>query len=155
MIEIRPAGPEDAEAIGRMLRQVAEEGDSFPFREGSAEQWMAAPRAFVACLDGRVVGTYLLRPNHSGRGAHVANAAYVVERQRRGEGIGTALVEHSLQQARDDGYLAMQFNLVVSTNRAAMRVYKKLGFEVVGTLPKAFEHRELGLVDAHVMYRRL
>jgi ribosomal protein S18 acetylase RimI-like enzyme len=98
---------------------------------------------------------YIIGPNHSGRGAHVANATYAVSPSAQGRGIGRALVQHSLQQAKEAGYLAMQFNYVVSTNSVAIALYEKLGFVIVGTLPKAFRHKTLGLVDAHVMYRFL
>jgi ribosomal protein S18 acetylase RimI-like enzyme len=98
---------------------------------------------------------YTMGANHSGRGSHVASATYAVSPWAQGRGIGRALVQHSLEQAKEAGYLAMQFNYIVSTNRVAIALYKKLGFTIVGTLPKAFRHETLGLVDAHVMYRFL
>ncbi|MEM8641318.1 MAG: GNAT family N-acetyltransferase, partial [Cyanobacteria bacterium P01_G01_bin.54] len=109
----------------------------------------------VAELEGKVVGAYKLKPNFAGRGAHVANGSYIVAAGLRGQGIGRQLVEHSLQTARRRGYRAMQFNIVVSTNRGAIALYEKLGFQIMATLPGAFHHRTLGYVDTHVMYRRL
>ncbi len=161
MIEIRQATDSDADVIWEMLREVAQEGDSFPFatdvpREDSLRRWLSPPhRVFVACLDREPVGTYALRANHGGPGSHVANAGYIVKSEHRGKGVGTAMVGHSLETAREMGFLAMQFNLVLSTNERALHVYRKHGFEIVGTLPKAFRHPEHGLVDAHVLYRFL
>jgi len=161
MLTIREATETDADAVWEMLRQVFEEGDSFPSeadtpREDALARWFGPhARACVACLDGRPVGTYSLKPNRPGRGSHVANCGYVVLRAHRGEGIGAALVEDSLERARQQGYRAVQFNLVVSTNEAAVHLYQKLGFEIVARLPDAFRHRRLGLVDAYVMYRTL
>jgi RimJ/RimL family protein N-acetyltransferase len=144
-----------------MLREVAREADSFPFeldmeRDESVGRWLSPDRwTYVGCLDDEVVGTYALRPNHGGPGSHVANAGYIVKSEHRGKGIGTAMVEHSLKEAKRLGFEAMQFNLVVSTNEGAVHVYQKLGFRIVGTLPKAFRHERLGLVDAYVMHRFL
>jgi ribosomal protein S18 acetylase RimI-like enzyme len=98
---------------------------------------------------------YKLGPNQVGRGAHVANASYMVSPAAQGVGVGRLLGEHSLAEARRQGYLAMQFNYVVSTNTAAVKLWKKLGFSIVGTLPKAFRHTRLGYVDAYVMYQLL
>ena len=117
---------------------------------------MAEGRAtYVACVGERIVGTYILKPNQLGLGSHVANASYMVASGARGQGIGRLMCEHSLEEARQAGFLAMQFNIVVSTNEAAVRLWKRCGFNVVGTLPQAFRHRELGLVDAYIMHRFL
>jgi ribosomal protein S18 acetylase RimI-like enzyme len=98
---------------------------------------------------------YKLQPNHVGRGAHVANASYMVSPNAQGVGVGHLLGEHSIGEARRKGYLAMQFNYVVSTNNPAIHLWKRLGFSIVGTLPKAYRHRRLGYVDAYVMYKLL
>lgn len=118
--------------------------------------WMAPGReVFVAEADGRVVGTYFLRANQLGGGDHVANCAYVTDVALRGRGIARRLGEHSLEEARRCGFLAMQFNFVVSSNEAAVHLWQSLGFEIVGRLPGAFRHPRLGLVDALIMSRRL
>jgi GNAT superfamily N-acetyltransferase len=111
----------------------------------------------VAEDEGRVVGMYKLVPNRRGMAlaSHVANAAFMVEPGHTGRGIGKALGLHCLREARRAGYLAMQFNSVVSTNTPAVTLWKKLGFEIVGTVPKAFRHRDHGLVDVYVMHRFL
>jgi ribosomal protein S18 acetylase RimI-like enzyme len=115
----------------------------------------AGVRAYVAAMDGRIVGTYILKANQPGLGSHVANAGYMVKRDAQGLGVGRAMCEHSLDEARRQGFLAMQFNMVVSTNEGAVALWKKLGFTIVGTLPKAFRHKKLGLVDAFIMHRFL
>ena len=99
-----------------------------------------------------MVGTYTLRPNQPGRGSHVATASYGVEGAARGLGVGRAMGSHSIARARAAGYRAIQFNFVVSTNTAAVRLWKDLGFEVLATLPGAYQHRQLGPVDAYLMW---
>ena len=111
--------------------------------------------SYVAEDSGRLVGMYKLLSNQPGLGSHVANASFMVSPTAHGKGIGRAMGQHCLIEARRAGYLAMQFNFMVSTNEAAVKLWKKLGFFVVGTLPRAFNHRELGYVDAHVIYRFL
>lgn len=112
-------------------------------------------RCFVAEDAGRIVGFYKLIANRPDLGSHVANASFMVDPTYAGKGAGTALGQHCLREARQDGFLAMQFNFVVSTNQPAVALWKKLGFSIVGTLPKVFRHRELGFVDAYVMHRFL
>jgi ribosomal protein S18 acetylase RimI-like enzyme len=115
----------------------------------------AKARVFVALLDGRVVGSYMVRPNQPGLGDHVANAGYLVDPAFRGRGIASAMCAHSIEAARALGFRAMQFNFVVSTNATAVRLWERHGFAVVGRLPKVFRHVELGEVDALVMHRFL
>lgn len=102
-----------------------------------------------------ILGTYILRPNQSGGGSHVANAGFMVSASARGQGLGRAMAEHCLSEARRLGFRAMQFNYVISTNTAAIRLWQDFGFEIVGTLPDAFRHPEKGYVDVYVMYRSL
>lgn len=112
-------------------------------------------RSFVSVNSGKIVGMYRMVTNKRDLGSHVANASFMVDPAFSGRGAGKQMGLHCLQQAREAGYLAIQFNFVVSTNEAAVALWKKLGFEIVGTLPKAFKHRELGYVDAYVMYQLL
>jgi GNAT superfamily N-acetyltransferase len=118
--------------------------------------WFDSPAAcFVAEVGGQFAGTYFVRPNQPGRGNHVANAGYMVAPEFRGRGLARAMCEHSIAAARRLGFVAMQFNFVVATNAAAVKVWEACGFAVVGRLPDAFRHCELGPVDALVMFRAL
>jgi ribosomal protein S18 acetylase RimI-like enzyme len=161
MITIRAANEADFEDIWRIFHRVVAGGDSYVFpsdasREDARGYWLSADfKTFVAILDGAVAGMYKLRPNNIGLGAHVSNASFMVDPACQGRAIGKAMGLHCLEEARCDGYLAMQFNFVVSTNTPAVKLWQQLGFEIVGTLPKAFRHKELGLVNAYVMYRFL
>ena len=158
---IRHATPADADAIWQIFQAVVAPGDTYSFASDTSESeavaYFLGPgiTAFVAVDDGRVVGMYKLIANRLDRGSHVSNASFMVDPTVHGKGIGRALGEHCLEEARRQGYDAMQFNFVVSTNTAGVALWKKLGFSIVGTLPKAFEHAQLGRVDAYVMHRFL
>lgn len=161
-IQIRRADEQDFDAMWAIFRAHVEAGETYPFttdtsREAAQAYWLGSGvTAFVAVSTvGRVLGMYRMAPNRIGRGHHVANASYMVSPTAQGGGVGRLLGEHSLLEARRQGFLAMQFNYVVSTNVSAVRLWKKLGFSIVGTLPKAFRHRRLGYVDAYVMYQLL
>lgn len=143
-----------------IFRAVIASGDTLPFSTSFdigtfRDHWFGAHAAYVAVDGPLVVGMYKLGPNYPDLGAHVASATYVVGPSSQGRGIGRALLDHSLALARDQRFLAMQFNYVVSTNVAALKLYEKRGFRIVGTLPRAFRHATLGLVDAYVMHRWL
>lgn len=159
---IRRADDRDWPAIWAVLEPVFREGCTYAYAPDISESearhaWMVLPAKTFVCEDdeGRVVGTYYLKPNQPGQGRHVANAGYVVSPAARGFGVASAMCEHSQQAARDMGFRAMQFNFVVSTNTGAVRLWKRHGFDVVGTLPQAFFHPQLGEVDAFVMFKRL
>jgi ribosomal protein S18 acetylase RimI-like enzyme len=62
---------------------------------------------------------------------------------------------HSLEHAKAEGFRAIQFNFVVSTNTRAVRIWESFGFSVVGQLPRAFLSPTLGYVDALVMFLEL
>lgn len=144
-----------------MLRDVIRAGDTYAIdpgitRDRALELWLEVPRAcYVAAIKGRVVGTYYIKTNHPGGGAHVCNCGYMVAPDARGQGVARAMCAHSQDEAVKLGYLAMQYNLVVETNTEAIALWEKMGFETVGRLPGAFNHPEAGLVDAHVMYKWL
>ena len=146
-------------AIWRIFQAVVAPGDTYSFTTDTTERdavaYFLGPgiTSFVAEDNGHVIGMYKLIPNRIGRGSHVANASFMVDPAAQGRGAGHALGEHCLDEARRQGYEAMQFNFVVSTNIAGVNVWKKLGFAIVGTLPKAFRHATLGNVDAYVMHR--
>jgi L-amino acid N-acyltransferase YncA len=167
-ISIRRARQEDRDPVWDIFRAVIAAGDTYSFESETPRSvcdgyWFGpGVDVFVAvAVDGtrtgagRVLGMYRIVPNQPGRGAHVANASYMVDGAAQGRGIGALMGRHSLAEARRLGYLAMQFNYVVSTNEAAVALWRKLGFSVVGTLPLAYRHQRLGLVDALVMYRLL
>jgi len=162
-IEIRRASVHDWPAVWPIWQAIvaaqetymydpftpSEQAQRIWFPDPPAETWLAVDDA------GSVLGTYYLKPNAPGPGSHVANAGFMVAPAARSGGIGRLMAEHCLARARDCNYLAMQFNAVVATNEGAIRLWQSLGFEVVGRLPGAFRHPQLGPVDALVMFRRL
>jgi ribosomal protein S18 acetylase RimI-like enzyme len=160
-LTLRRATDADRDAIWDIFRVVVASGDTYAFdpeisRSDALGYWMQpANHCHVAEHSRNVVGTYILRANQPGLGSHVANAAFMVAPAARGMGVGHAMAEHCLAEARRQGFRAMQFNFVVSTNESAVRLWRRLGFEIVGTLPRAFRHATKGYVDAHVMYRSL
>jgi len=161
-MKIRPATDADRDAIWNIFHQVVAAGDTYALdpnisREDALAYWFAAgTHTYVAEQPAiGVAGTYILRPNQSGGGSHVANAGFMVSASARGQGLGRAMAEHSLSEARRLGFRAMQFNYVISTNTAAIRLWQDLGFEIVGTLASAFRHPDKGYVDVYVMYRSL
>ncbi|MBT3306734.1 MAG: GNAT family N-acetyltransferase [Alphaproteobacteria bacterium] len=161
MDEIRAATPGDWPGIWEIFHHVVKNGDTYPYApdttEGEAKTlWLDIPQAtYVGIQDGRVAGTYYLKPNQPELGAHVCNAGYMVHPDLRRRGAGRTLCVHSLKEARRLGFLAMQYNLVVASNEKAIRLWKDLGFETIGFLPRAFRHSTEGLIDALVMYRSL
>ena len=160
-MKIRAAAQADRAAIWKIFHEVVAAGDTYAIdpemsREDALAYWFSADtRTYVADSTVGAVGTYILRPNQSGGGSHVANAAFMVAPEARGQGIGRAMGEHCLSEARRLGFRAMQFNFVVSINESAVRLWQQLGFEIVGTLPGAFCHPESGYVDVYAMYRSL
>ena len=161
MITIRPFRDPDWAGVWPVLQATFAAGEtySFPPDIGEAEArkiWIDVPMAtVVAEEDGRILGTYFIKPNQPGLGAHVCNCGYVVAAGAEGRGIAAQMCEHSQRWAVEHGFLAMQFNFVVSTNERAVRLWERLGFSVVGRLPGAFRHRRLGYVDALVMFKAL
>jgi ribosomal protein S18 acetylase RimI-like enzyme len=161
MPAIRPATPADDDAIWIILEPTFRAGETYPIpRDVSREEALAYWRApghsvFVAEQDGHIVGTYYLRANNRGGGAHVANCGYVVATGAMGRGVARAMCAHSLEEARARGFAAMQFNFVIASNERAVKLWRSCGFEIVGTLPGAFRHPRLGPVDAYVMVRSL
>ena len=160
MIRIRPLLPEDWPATWQIMKPVVRAGETLPFdpaMDGEAGYaiWVeAALQTFVAvAADGHVLGTYHIKPNGPTLAAHVCNCGYVVAAPERRRGIGSLMFSHSQEQALAFGFRAMQFNLVVSTNTAAVKAWQRNGMVIVGTLPGAFHHQRSGFVDAHVMFK--
>ena len=157
---IHPATESDRDAIWEILEPVIREGETYTLprdmsKQQALEYWFAADKeTFVWKENGKVLGTYFLKANQQGGGAHVANCGYVTAPSAQGRGIARQMCLHSLERAKERGFRAMQFNFVVSTNERALKLWVDLGFEVVGRLPLAFDHPMLGFVDALVMYRK-
>jgi ribosomal protein S18 acetylase RimI-like enzyme len=161
MISIRAATPKDDEAIWAILEPTFRRGETYPIprdigRTDALAYWRTPGNdVMVAEENGAVVGTYYLRANNKGGGAHVANCGYMVATAAMGRGVVRAMCQDSLDRAKARGFSAMQFNFVISTNTRAVMLWQRCGFEVCGMLPGAFEHPEHGKVDALVMFRRL
>lgn len=160
-MQIRPAQAHDDDAIWDIIGPIIAAGETYVLpREMSRTEALAYWRSpthevFVAEDEGRVLGTYYLRPNQQGGGAHVANCGYMTAQQATGRGVARAMCTHSLAHARARGFRAMQFNFVVESNVRAVALWQSFGFEIVGRLKEAFAHPQLGYVDALVMYRIL
>jgi ribosomal protein S18 acetylase RimI-like enzyme len=158
---IREATVSDADAIWKILEPVIRGGDTYTLpadmkREDALAYWNSpGHEAFVAEENGEILGTYYLRANQRGAGAHVANCGYITAPWATGRGIARTMCQHSLEHAKTRGFRAMQFNFVVSSNERAVRLWQSMGFEIVGRLPEAFIHPTFGAVDALVMYRSL
>jgi GNAT superfamily N-acetyltransferase len=161
MLNIRLHTASDTQEIWSILEPTFRAGETYTVnrdisRAEAIEYWCRpSHETFVAEDDGRVLGTYFLRANQAGGGAHVANCGYITAPAAQGRGVAKAMLQHSLDRARERGFRAMQFNFVISTNARAIRTWERNGFAVVGRLPEAFHHPTLGYVDALVMYRRL
>lgn len=160
-MNIRHATPSDYDQVWDIFSQVIHTGDTFVFDphtpKAELEKLWFAPymETFVAEEDGIIMGSYFIKPNQIGLGNHVANCGYMVSLAARGKAIGQKLCEHSIKVARETGYKAMQFNIVVSTNVNAVRLWEKCGFRIIGTTPNGFRHARLGYVDSYIMYREL
>jgi L-amino acid N-acyltransferase YncA len=161
VLEIRAATKPDRDPVWDIFHAIVTAGDTYAFdpkmsRDEALAYWFRADtHTYVAERDGRVVGTYILKANQPGPGSHVANAAFMVASDAQGSGVGRRMAEHCLEKARRFGFRAMQFNFVVSTNKGAIRLWKQLGFDIVGTLPGAFRHPKRGYVDVYVMFHSL
>lgn len=160
-MKIREAEKKDFEKIWPIFYEIVSAGETYGYsqnttKEGAENIWMKYPvKTFVIEENNEILGTYFIKTNQDGPGNHVCNCGYMVSSRARGRGLATKMCEHSQQVARKLGYKAMQFNFVASSNEGAVRLWKKLGFQIVGKLPKAFNHPSLGFVDAFIMYKWL
>jgi GNAT superfamily N-acetyltransferase len=160
-ITIVPASySEDFEAIWEIFQSVITAGDSYIYpesisREEATTVWFGGTTTFVAKEGGVVVGVYVIRDNKTGRGSHICNAGFMVSPNHRGKGIGRMLGLHALEEAKKLGYHAMQFNVVVSTNTVAVKLWQSIGFKILCTIPEGYRHKEKGLVDMYIMYQKL
>lgn len=157
---IREATDQDWAQIYPFFREIVAAGQSYVYPEDlnsekARQLWLGQGRIVVAVEDGNVLGSATMGTNRPGRGSHVATGSFMVDPQYGGRGVGRALGEHLVEWARQAGYRGIQFNAVVETNRVAVKLWTSLGFEVIGTVPGAFQDAELGYVGLHVMYRSL
>ena len=159
---IRPFSEKDWRETWKIIEPVFRAGDTYSFptdisERQAREAWIEHPKSTYVAVDaaGHLLGTYFLKANQPGQGDHVCNCGYIVAETARGKGVASALCEHSQAEAVRLGFRAMQYNLVVSTNDSAVRLWQKHGFDIVGTLPAAFRHPTKGYVDAYIMYKPL
>ena len=160
-INIRTATAKDLDAVWQMWKTIMEQKVYYPYdasytRTDIEASWVNLKNhIYVASQDENIVGAYIMKANQPGYGGHIANAAYMVNTAYRGQSIGHQLCAHSIQMASEAGYRALQFNLVVSTNKSAIKVWLDNGFEIIGTIPDGFFHVEQGYVDAYIFYRKV
>lgn len=160
-INIRSATEADLEAVWRLWKVIMDQKIYYPydnsFSRADIEQlWIHMGNTIrVAELENKIVGAYILHPNQPGYGKHIVNAAYMVDTEIRGKGIGSLLCADSIEISKKEGYRGMQFNFVVSTNKGAIKVWKDHGFEIIGTIPGGFYHVEQGYVDALIFFKSL
>src|SRR5437016_1887694 len=161
MLVIRKAEDKDWPAVWKIIKAVITGGDTYVYPPDSPEgdmleYWLSPDKhTYVADLEGGIVATFWLKANQPGLGSHVANAAYMVSPDAAGRGIGKQIALWSLDEARRLGFTAMQFNFVVKSNVVAIRLWQKIGFEIIGEIPNAFDHAQNGLTNAYIMYRKL
>jgi ribosomal protein S18 acetylase RimI-like enzyme len=161
MLEIRKANEADKEKVWKIIQAVLSTGDSYTFapdspKEKMLEFWFSTEKeTYAAVLDEKLVGTFFLKANQPDLGSHICNAGYMVSPEAKGKGIGRKMAEFSLIEAKRLGFKAMQFNFVVKSNEIAVKLWLSLGFEIIGEIPEAFQHKDLGLVNALIMYRNL
>jgi L-amino acid N-acyltransferase YncA len=157
-MHIRLAGASDHGAVWRVMEPIIRSGETYALprdmtREEALAYWFnAALSVHVAESDGEVLGTYCVRKVRPAGGSHIANCGYMVGPWASGRGVGRAMCEDSIERALSLGFRGIQYNFVVSTNERAIRLYRDLGFAIVGRLPGAFAHPTMGYVDAYVMF---
>ena len=161
MLEIRKAQETNKSAVWKIIKFIISTGDTYLFypntsREKMLDYWFGADKmTYVARWENKFVGTFFLKDNQPDLGSHIVNAGYMVAPEAKGKGIGRKMAEFSLREAKRLGYKAMQFNFVVKSNEIAVKLWLALGFEIIGEIPEAFQHKENGLTNALIMYRKL
>ena len=161
MIEIRKAMSADTGQIWGIIRQVISTGDTYVFDPKSSKEKMLVywygpdKHTYVAILNDKVVGTFIIKDNQPDLGSHIANASFMTSPAASGKGVGKTMGEFSLEEAKRLGYRAMQFNIVIKSNDKAVRLWEKLEFKIIGEIPEAFNHKQKGLTNAYIMYRKL
>ncbi len=160
-LTLRPTQKEDADSIGQIALEVIQTGDTWIFAPDSSKEKLLdyffdkKKYLYVAEIESEIVGFFFLTENQKDLGSHIANAGYMVSPGQQIKGIGRAMANFSLIEAKILGFQAMQFNFVVKTNEKAVHLWQSLGFQIIGEIPEAFQHSELGLVNAFIMYKKL
>lgn len=160
-MEIRQASAQDFDAIWPIFHEIVKAGETYAFATNTSKEeafrlWMSTPRVtYVVVDENQILATYYLKTNQAGPGEHVCNCGYMVSSMARGRGLATLMCEHSQKVAKELNYKAMQFNFVASSNIGAIRLWERLGFDIVGRLPKAFKHPQQGFIDALLMFKWL
>lgn len=171
MLKIRKANEADKEEVWKIIQAVISTSDTYTFAPDSPKEKMlgfwfgedketyvavwSEPSALAGGLNSQILGTFFLKANQPDLGSHICNAGYMVSPKAKGKGIGRKIAEFSLPEAKRLGFKAMQFNFVVKSNEVAVKLWLSLGFEIIGEIPEAFQHKDLGLVNALIMYRKL
>ncbi|MBS0624850.1 MAG: bifunctional helix-turn-helix transcriptional regulator/GNAT family N-acetyltransferase [Verrucomicrobia bacterium] len=151
----------DEERLYEIFREVVDSGNQFPYESNSIQEFhrqFFGPNSQVYVVHssgGEILGGFFIKPNFSGRSDHIANAAYMIKSTHRGQGIGTLLAKASLEIAKELGFQAMQFNMVFSQNFVALKLYQKLGFNIVGTIPSAIRNPDGNYQTGYVLHREL
>lgn len=160
-IKITPATSADEERLWALLQPVFSAGDTYAVdplidREAAIAYWMEADKtAFILRIEGQAVGTYYIRPNQPGGGAHICNCGFITAPSARGKGVARRMLDHALIEAKQQGYRAMQFNFVLASNQRALAIWQRNGFATIGRIPQAFLHPKQGYVDALILHRSL
>ncbi len=160
-MKIREATLKDYDAIWNIFKKVIKTGDTYVFdpqtpKTDLAKHWFTSyMKTYVVEEKNKILATYILKPNQIDLGSHICNCSYMVDPESFGKGLGKMMCEHSLENAKIMGYKAMQFNIVVSTNIPAIKLWEKYSFKIIGTIPKGYKHSSLGYVDAYIMYREI
>ena len=160
-IKITPATSADEERIWALLQPVFSAGDTYAVdplidRDAAIAYWMEADKtAFILRVEGQAVGTYYIRPNQPGGGAHICNCGFVTAPSARGKGVARRMLDHAFIEAKQQGYRAMQFNFVLASNQRALAIWQRNGFATIGRIPQAFLHPKQGYVDALILHRSL
>ena len=160
-MNIRKAISTDADAIWDIIKTIIASGDTYVFEPNAPKEkmlsfWLSPDKhTYVAEVENEIVGTFFIKDNQPGLGSHIANAGYMTHPSVFGQGIGRKMCAFSLEEAKRLGYLAMQFNIVIKSNVHAVKLWQSMGFDIIGEIPDAFQHRILGLTNAYIMYRKL
>lgn len=161
MLNIQEVGKEKFDEIWTIFHDVIKEEDTYPYlpnitKEEAKDLWFApGAHVYIAYLNGKAVASRYIVPNKAGLGSHIANIGVIVDKNSRGKGIGKSMMGFALEKTKELGFKAILLNYVVSTNTSSIEICKKYGFEIIGTIPKAFFYKQEKYVDVYIMYKPL